>query len=150
MYNFCLTFLLTNKSIFLYNLRMEHLWCIERKRVLSEITLKIKNFSILKKLHISNEVNTCSSYQNWSFDCFAGIPVNENCNEIPTYWECPNGCRRQYNNRGNLIRHLRYECGVPKMFKCHICGTAYARRNQCKAHVLRKHRILISDSYFSC
>lgn len=58
-------------------------------------------------------------------------------------WMCPKGCNRKYSNKGTLQRHLKYECGVPKKFKCHICGHLFARKEHFQNHVLCKHRSLL-------
>ncbi|KAK7573707.1 hypothetical protein V9T40_010898 [Parthenolecanium corni] len=55
--------------------------------------------------------------------------LSMSCSSVTT-WECPNGCLRQYNSKRSLVRHLRYECGVPKMFKCDICDLTFARKQQ--------------------
>ncbi|XP_039284551.1 longitudinals lacking protein, isoforms N/O/W/X/Y-like isoform X2 [Nilaparvata lugens] len=40
--------------------------------------------------------------------------------ESTSKFYCPNNCGRSYNQKGNLNRHLRYECGVEPQFQCVI------------------------------
>ena len=57
-------------------------------------------------------------------------------------WYCPNGCARKYLSKGNLNRHLTYECGVPKKFVCNLCGRPFARKHHLKSHMVIKHKII--------
>ncbi|XP_063702073.1 zinc finger and BTB domain-containing protein 26-like [Culicoides brevitarsis] len=44
-------------------------------------------------------------------------------------------CRRGYKHVGSLQRHLKYECGGVKMFRCHMCGKAFSQKFPLKRHV---------------
>ena len=48
-------------------------------------------------------------------------------------------CYKKYRNRGSLIRHLRYECGPEKHFKCQFCPFSTKRRDYMVSHISRKH-----------
>jgi len=56
---------------------------------------------------------------------------------------CPNHCGRKYKHKGNLQRHLKFECGVPTKFQCTICGKCFARKDTFKSHMGLKHRIVL-------
>lgn len=55
---------------------------------------------------------------------------------------CPNNCGQTFKNIGNANRHLRYVCGKPPMFKCTICSKPFSRKDNLKAHIITKHRLL--------
>lgn len=58
---------------------------------------------------------------------------------------CPN-CPRSYKYKHHLNRHLKYECGKEKQFRCNICRKAFSHNNQLKAHVINVHKqLLIPD-----
>lgn len=44
------------------------------------------------------------------------------------------GCGKVYNRKGNLIRHMRYECGKEPQFCCHICDKKYFRSDKLAVH----------------
>lgn len=49
-------------------------------------------------------------------------------------------CGKRYRQRYNLNQHCRYECDVEPQFKCQLCVYKTRRKNNLKAHILRKHR----------
>lgn len=60
---------------------------------------------------------------------------------------CPNACGRSYsgkNRKGNLKRHLSFECGVMSLFKysCDICLKKYTRKETLTVHRVNSHNIL--------
>lgn len=59
---------------------------------------------------------------------------------------CPNiNCMRQYKGEQRkklLKRHLIYECGVPKQFKCFQCHKEFAQKYSLKKHMVIVHRQL--------
>lgn len=65
--------------------------------------------------------------------------------ETMQYLICPNNCGRKYKQKGNLSVHLRLECGVPRKFKCEICGKAFTRNSSCKTHTITVHKVILSD-----
>ncbi|XP_065203451.1 zinc finger protein 425-like [Planococcus citri] len=48
---------------------------------------------------------------------------------------CLNACGRQYKYKRDLKRHMKYECGLEKHFKCPNCPKAFRRGNQLKTHI---------------
>ena len=42
----------------------------------------------------------------------------------------------------NLMRHMRYECGLPPRFPCHVCGRFFRRKDDLQRHIARIHGIL--------
>ena len=49
---------------------------------------------------------------------------------------CPR-CGRRYSSKGNMICHLRFQCGLSPMFKCPIFTSVFFSR-KVSAHT-RKH-----------
>lgn len=41
--------------------------------------------------------------------------------------------------RGNLTRHLKYECGKRPTLKCPVCPTKTTHRSSMKRHVQNRH-----------
>jgi len=62
--------------------------------------------------------------------------------DVPKYL-CPNNCGRKYKHRESLGKHLKYECGVPKKFRCEICNRAFAQKENFKTHMGIKHKIIM-------
>lgn len=52
---------------------------------------------------------------------------------------CPN-CSSSYKQKGHLVRHIKYECGVEPQFKCHICFRKFKHKSNLKAHYLIMHK----------
>lgn len=48
-------------------------------------------------------------------------------------------CNKSYKNRGTLIRHLRFECGVEAQFICPLCNFACKQRYNLTLHMRRQH-----------
>lgn len=48
-------------------------------------------------------------------------------------------CNKVYRNKCTLNRHLRYECGPGKHFKCPFCPLRSKRKDYVDMHILRKH-----------
>lgn len=58
--------------------------------------------------------------------------------EMRMKFVCPR-CNKNYKNRGTLIRHLRFECGVEAQFVCPLCNFACKQRYNLTLHVRRQH-----------
>lgn len=56
---------------------------------------------------------------------------------------CPRNCGRKYVQKSSVLRHLKYECGVPKKFKCIICGKDFALKENYRTHMGVRHKIII-------
>lgn len=59
---------------------------------------------------------------------------------------CPNICGRSYrgkNRKGNLKRHLSFECEVMSLFKyrCDICLKIYTRKETLTTHRVNSHNV---------
>ncbi|XP_054286030.1 longitudinals lacking protein, isoforms H/M/V-like isoform X2 [Macrosteles quadrilineatus] len=52
----------------------------------------------------------------------------------PAIFQCPQ-CSKVYNRKGNLGRHMRYECGKAPQFHCHLCEKSFFRREKLDYHV---------------
>ncbi|XP_065209935.1 zinc finger protein 559-like [Planococcus citri] len=48
---------------------------------------------------------------------------------------CPNNCGKQYKHKFNLNRHIRYECGVAKQFRCSECHKMFSQKSSLKSHL---------------
>ncbi|XP_039285468.1 zinc finger protein 790 [Nilaparvata lugens] len=48
-------------------------------------------------------------------------------------------CSRSYKNRGHLMRHIQYECGIEPRFKCPLCPHRSHHGSNMKVHMFLKH-----------
>ncbi len=64
--------------------------------------------------------------------------------ESDYHFPCPNNCGRKYKHKFNLYNHMKYECGVPKKFKCQICEREFALKGNFKTHMASIHQVLIN------
>ena len=51
-------------------------------------------------------------------------------------------CNRSYAAYHNLMRHMRYECGLPPRFPCNVCGRFFRRKDDLQRHIARIHGML--------
>lgn len=61
------------------------------------------------------------------------------------YFGCQN-CGKQYVQKRSLSRHLRYECGKPRGFKCLYCNYTSHQKVSLQGHLLRIHKDLVYES----
>ncbi|XP_066584383.1 longitudinals lacking protein, isoforms A/B/D/L isoform X8 [Prorops nasuta] len=55
-------------------------------------------------------------------------------------YHCPTyNCTRSFSCKGNLTRHLKYECGHEPRFKCPYCVYCCKVKTDVRKHILRKH-----------
>ncbi|XP_075226176.1 uncharacterized protein LOC142327140 isoform X2 [Lycorma delicatula] len=54
---------------------------------------------------------------------------------------CPR-CGKRYSLKGNLTRHLRFECGKEPQFQCYVCLRTFTRNDTLTAHLKMLHRLL--------
>lgn len=58
---------------------------------------------------------------------------------------CPNNCGRRYkgkSRKSNLKVHLKYECGVPRQFRCEYCHRTFVHKAHLKGHLGLVHGII--------
>lgn len=56
-------------------------------------------------------------------------------------YRCPNlNCAKFFKWKGNMIRHLRYECGRPPRFKCPHCDYCCKVKADVTKHITRIHK----------
>lgn len=53
-------------------------------------------------------------------------------------FECQQ-CYKSYNYRRNLLRHLRFECGVAAKESCDFCSYVTRYKHSLKTHMLSQH-----------
>ncbi|XP_072767134.1 uncharacterized protein [Anoplolepis gracilipes] len=62
-----------------------------------------------------------------------------NCDEKMSYRHpCPK-CHRSYKHRSHLMRHYRYECGIPQRFECPYCKHHLRQRTHVWTHIRTFH-----------
>jgi hypothetical protein len=49
-------------------------------------------------------------------------------------------CGKVYNWRGNLLRHMRLECGKAPQFQCSYCPYETKHKNHLQRHMTSRHR----------
>jgi hypothetical protein len=49
-------------------------------------------------------------------------------------------CGKVYNWRGNLLRHMRLECGKEPQFQCSYCPYMTKHKNHLRRHVMTRHK----------
>lgn len=61
---------------------------------------------------------------------------------------CLNNCGRFYRDpyrNGNLTKHLKYECGVPKQFNCSYYFKLFARKRDLNRHCGLVHKLILKN-----
>ncbi|KAL0132422.1 hypothetical protein PUN28_000283 [Cardiocondyla obscurior] len=69
-----------------------------------------------------------SSYHDEMIDIQNGFPRHK----------CPN-CHRTYKHRSHMMRHYRYECGIPQRFECPYCKNHLRQRTHVWTHIRTFH-----------
>lgn len=62
--------------------------------------------------------------------------------KLPNPVYCPNNCGRCYKGlgrKGNLMKHLKNECGVPRKFQCSYCWRRFKLKHHLNNHYLKVH-----------
>lgn len=65
---------------------------------------------------------------------------------MPDPLQCPNKCGRSYKGsfrKGNLNRHLNYECGGQKKFQCSYCEKRFSQKGDLKKHYGLIHKLIL-------
>lgn len=55
---------------------------------------------------------------------------------------CPNDCGCKYKHKSSLSKHLKFECGVEKQFKCLKCGNRFTLKHHLITHMLSIHKMV--------
>ena len=75
------------------------------------------------------------------YDVIPGVPTHRTLihEEGQNCYLCGR-CGKSYKLRGNLNRHIRYECGAAKKQQvCPLCEKKYSRPEHLREHFLRRH-----------
>lgn len=59
---------------------------------------------------------------------------------------CPNQCGRKYRGKrrkSHLKVHMKYECGVPRQFRCEYCQKNFVHKAHLKVHLGVIHGVLL-------
>jgi hypothetical protein len=59
-------------------------------------------------------------------------------------------CGKVYNWRGNLLRHMRLECGKAPQFHCSYCPYMTKHKNHLQRHMMTRHRDVLEYCQISC
>ncbi|XP_072382443.1 uncharacterized protein lola isoform X7 [Diabrotica undecimpunctata] len=59
--------------------------------------------------------------------------------DINGRYMCPS-CPSSYKQKGHLVRHIKYECGVEPQFQCHLCFKRFKHRSNLKSHYAMLHK----------
>lgn len=95
--------------------------------------LVCSNFGLISKLYF------------FFHEFFLGFDLNQllsnfakEKNNLPRYIcdKCPN---KSYTTKGNLQRHIEWECGKEPRFKCKFCTYACKYKFNMKQHMYRQH-----------
>ncbi|KAH1002466.1 hypothetical protein HUJ04_008552 [Dendroctonus ponderosae] len=70
----------------------------------------------------------------------AEAPSEEPHRAMPHRFICPK-CLKAYSYKYNLNRHLKYECGNLKPFRCCICEKSFTQKSTLITHTWAVHRI---------
>jgi uncharacterized Zn-finger protein len=54
-------------------------------------------------------------------------------------------CGKGYSNNGNLMRHLKFECGKEPQFQCPICPLRTRHKSNLLSHIYCKHPATYSN-----
>lgn len=55
---------------------------------------------------------------------------------------CPNKCGRIYHLKNSLYKHMKFDCGVEKQFKCYVCHKQFSRKTSMRNHLFLVHKII--------
>ncbi|KAJ8976465.1 hypothetical protein NQ317_012415 [Molorchus minor] len=65
--------------------------------------------------------------------------------DINGRYMCPN-CNSSYKQKGHLVRHIKYECGVEPQFKCELCSRRFKHKSNLKAHYIFLHKFSVDET----
>jgi len=91
-------------------------------------------YLIRERISLSTHL-TGYSFRNFCFQ--VGLPD-------PVF--CPRNCGRRYQGvfrRGNLNKHLTYECGGQKKFACDVCSHRFSSKCWLKTHCAVVHKLFV-------
>jgi len=68
------------------------------------------------------------------------ITTQQETDVAPAVSHCCSKCGRVYTRKGNLQRHLSWECGKEPHQKCPYCPYATNRKESIQGHIFRRHK----------
>lgn len=86
-------------------------------------------------------------FTNLNIYYFISVNISERLEKAALYDPaiCPNQCGRRYkgkSRKSNLKVHLKYECGVPRQFRCEYCHRTFVHKAHLKGHLGLVHGII--------
>lgn len=63
--------------------------------------------------------------------------MGESCRK---FFACPS-CGRKYALRRSLFRHMHFECGGQRKYRCNLCTASYTQNGSLRRHLASNHNI---------
>uniref|UniRef100_A0A336MQB0 CSON002537 protein n=1 Tax=Culicoides sonorensis TaxID=179676 RepID=A0A336MQB0_CULSO len=131
---------------------------ITLQRTFQNLKYLFTNFAMNNVPNFTNKFHLKSNINNATFFCISGgggqIVYNHHGFEYKDIWYnlkfsdlsrlingegrygCPRAnCAKTYKDASSLQRHIRYECGGMKKFRCIMCGKAFSQGSHLKRHL---------------
>lgn len=139
---------LANKM--LTNLRIFHFSAVTDTWVIQENELDLEDIllSDTRSVMAASQCQKISGENNTASGADTQLPVNTVATKLQT--QIPRGrpshkavkcsqCGKGYSNNGNLMRHLKFECGKEPQFHCPLCPLRTRHKSNLLAHIYCKH-----------
>lgn len=93
-----------------------------------------------------NRFDQCWPYESWYefsyINQWTKLAMFQITNEGRRRFYCPNDCGRSYLKKFTLTRHLKFECGKTKQFKCSFCFKYFSHKSDLKTHTIVVHKVI--------
>lgn len=83
-----------------------------------------------------------SSILTFTFDNCGILPTETTTQPLPEEknYMCQLGCGRSYRTYHTMTRHMKFECGTEKMFRCTVCEKRFSHKHHLKNHCVNVRR----------